>query len=155
MAALKSSQILNFMQSWTAPHHCTERWCGAVRAAAGKVLSSSASTESLWTAKALMCQGAEGSRVHALYISWTNERLKNWEWKNEDEWKQDHNFGRPKNCKKEDTETCPKITKMWHVGTSKPLLVSPFYWTLFSSYKKAHDLQHYLYWGQYLNPRFK
>lgn len=47
-----------------------------MRAAAGKVLSSSASTESLWAAKALMYKGAEGSRVHALDTAWTKKGSK-------------------------------------------------------------------------------
>lgn len=55
-----------------------------------------------------MYKGAEGSRVNTLDSARTKKGPKT---ENESERKQDHNFGRPKNCKKEDIETCTEVTK--------------------------------------------
>lgn len=152
MADLKKCQILNLTWRWTALPLCTERWHGEVTAAVGKVLFL------LWVhrvpgdCKSSHVQGSWRQQGACSACCSDQEGPKNWEWKNESEWKQDHNFGTPKNCRgqKEDIETSPKVTKMWHVGTPQIPLVSPFYWiSLFPNYKKAHDFQHYFYWSEY------
>lgn len=151
MAALKNCQILNLIWRWTSPLSAlrggVEQW-----ELLGKVLSSSGSTESLWVAKALMYKGAEGSRVNTLDSARTKKGPKT---ENESERKQDHNFGRPKNCKKEDIETCTEVTKTWHVGTQQIPLVSPFYSTsLFPNYKKSTWSSALFLLKSHLNPRF-
>lgn len=97
MAALKSCQTVNPMQRWTAPTLHWEllqaRSCPPLHAHSPCGLPKPSCTREMKAAGCMLC------------ILLAPRRAQNWEWKNESEWKQDHNFGRSKNCKKEDIET--------------------------------------------------